>query len=232
MKTLLTALVAGTALTLAGAAAANAATVFALSITDGVHTSTVTDNGSGDGDPTLGSISAGAITVGNFTATVLGASNFSTNTLADIDLIGAVKNNGTGSGTVTVTLTLTNVGTPGNGPLGLGLEASGSIGGTNSNTTTRLVTAGDGSNTPFAAGFQFTDSGTLGAGGAFSANNTSSPFGALGPYDITEIVTISFNGAGHESFDAEMSIPEPATALVFGAALVGLGLGMRRRKRG
>jgi hypothetical protein len=78
-------------------------------------------------------------------------------------------------------------------------------------------------------------------GGAVFANGA----GALGPtwgatfsggpagdsqYSLTQRVTITHNTAGFSSFDADLTVPEPASLALFGLGMLGAGIASRRRR--
>ncbi|MFZ0708085.1 MAG: PEP-CTERM sorting domain-containing protein [Candidatus Korobacteraceae bacterium] len=70
----------------------------------------------------------------------------------------------------------------------------------------------------------FTGTGTQGFGGS-----TIGTSGTVNPYSLTLVITLSSATSGHASFDSSLDIPEPATLSVLGAALLGLGTGIRRK---
>lgn len=52
-----------------------------------------------------------------------------------------------------------------------------------------------------------------------------------GPYSVTAEYTIVSTGQGQDNATIDVSVPEPASLSLFGAALLGLGLFARRRRR-
>lgn len=72
--------------------------------------------------------------------------------------------------------------------------------------------------------------GSLGpfGGPAFASTFTSSPL--IGPYSLTQIVTITSPSSVSYSGDFELKVPEPSGLALVGAGLLGVGMIRRRRK--
>ena len=61
------------------------------------------------------------------------------------------------------------------------------------------------------------------------AGSISGLVSLLSPYSLSQFVLLTHTGAGTSSFDANITVPEPATTALFGLALFGVGMVARRR---
>lgn len=113
------------------------------------------------------------------------------------------------------------------GPHGHGAHLLAAIGGTTAGTVT-YRTFYDESNTAFGTAHEITSQSFSPDAFAFSGA-ASGDLLAVGPYSLTMLVSIAHTGAQMTSFDATVKVPEPATLLLFGLGVLGIGWVMCRR---
>jgi hypothetical protein len=220
MKTLLKYL--ALAATIAGATQVVQA-VPQLKIFDGINTIIITDNGGGDGSSALGRIVFDG-TIGNWTLnTHVGTTFPAIGTLSNpqMDLSFNATSNGAG-GTLTISFSADGFG-PTNG------TALAQIGGT-AQGTVGYQTFGGTNNTLFDTSHQLTTQGPFGPG-AFSGTVAGGAVANVGPYSLTQQVTITHTGAAITTGDAFLTVPDSGTSiLLLGAGLTGLAMLARARR--
>ncbi|MCL4813309.1 MAG: PEP-CTERM sorting domain-containing protein [Vicinamibacteraceae bacterium] len=201
-----------------GTAQADAA--YALRLSDGTTTISIDDNDANDANATVGAITY----IGNLSGATI---NVTTGigqpplpgTPPNMDL-SSVNVNTNGPVTITIDFTQTDW------ALTAPVSVKGNVGGTNNNNTADFYAYYDDAN-GFFGGTQFLSLGPFG-NGAYSGTTSGTIAGVTSPYSISMRAILAFASAGSASFDYEL-IPEPASLLLVGVGLLGLGALRRRR---
>ena len=192
-----------------------------LELQSGASTVTITDQGPGDSNPTVGAVtwigSIGSFDVNVSTGLSDPVSGSPTSPNMDLNSV----DHSAGAGTLTVKFS--DDGFSGAQPA---FEAT--IGGTTQGSI-QYDTYIDTSNTLFGQGTLLT---SISANSSpFAGTDTSSTGAPGGLYSLTQVVTITHSATGNTSFDATLQpVPEPMTVLLLGSGLAALGLIRRKRK--
>lgn len=197
-----------------------------LRISDGITTLTITDNGAGDAQAAPGQVvfvgSLGVWTLNVHTGTTFPALG----TLASPVLDLSFNATSAAPGTLTVSFSA-----DGFGPTS-SVSSQGAVGGTTQGTVLYNSYGGT-NNTLFSTSNLLTTQGPFG-GPAFSSTTTGGSINNVGPYSLTQVVTIMHAGAGITTGDALLTtVPESGTSLLLlGAGLMVVGMVARFRIRG
>jgi hypothetical protein len=209
-----------------------------LTLSDGVSTVVVVDDGAAGAVSSGGNVSTiadgniatpGLVSfngsIGNFVVAIGVGTSKPLLPEASIDLFNVAVTSG-GAGTLTISVTDTSFSVLPAAPA-LSLLAGGTTDGTVS-----VVSYADAANAEFGMGIAGPVTGAQGPG-AFSFSGVSGAAGLVTPYSMTITATVVHTGSGQiSSFDTTLSvIPEPATCVIW--SILGLGgiASARRRRR-
>jgi hypothetical protein len=234
LKAAIVGILAGMSLVLVPMRPAHA--TFVLELDDAATAGTefsITDNGPGDSDSTVGLIHFSGAT-SNFSVNITtGISKpvIGNASRAELDL-SSIEVSTSAGGTLTIRLSDTGFSLGGLTAVSFRSDIGGTLGSVGPNSLT-FKSIYDPSDTLFGTGGGAitTDLGPFGPLGAFSgaaAKNIT----ASAPFSLTQIVTLSLTGSQSVSFDAQIVvIPEPAALLLLGSGLVAVGF-IGRKWRG
>jgi hypothetical protein len=193
-----------------------------LKITDGVTTIIVVDNGVGDGSSVGGRIvwngSIGVWTLNTDVGTTFPVIGTLSNPQLDLSF-NAFSTTG---GTLTLTFSADGFGpTAGTAVASIGGTAQGNV---------SYQTFGGTNNTLLDTSHLLTSQGPF--GGSFSGSVAGGTVTNVGPYALSQQLTITHSGSGITTGDALLTVPESGTSLLLlGAGLLGLALMAQFRPR-
>lgn len=216
------------AVTMVGGAVAFSSVALAvptLRISDGTTTVQVVDGGTQDTSGVAGSVgfngSVGdfqVVMTTGFTKPLIGTAN-----LPEIDL-NSIQATSSAAGILTISFSETDFLGGGNPTV-----FSSGIGGGSLQGTVAFSAYVDDGNALFGEGTQVANIGPLGLSNNFSGGDTGIAT-VTGPFSITQVVKVDHLAGTSSSFNATTSVPEPATLMLLGAGLLGIGAATRRRR--
>ena len=197
-----------------------------LRISDGNSTITIADGGGGDANSAAGAVtwigSIGTWTLNTITGVTKPVVGFSDLPILDLNFFATSS----GAGTLTIMFTETDyAGTLGWANMYIGGTTSGTV-----NYSAYGVAAGASRNTAFDTTRHLGTIGPL-SGPVFSAAKTQTYLGGQNaPFSLTQVITITHNGAGETGGNARLRVPEGGSSVLM---LVGgvASLGILRRSR-